>query len=84
MLFTTNSLIGVLHSPPLKKCVKKIKSWNVKKENLFERSELFSFSGMAWFLAIFSAAAAFFASFYLLKKKRKSLSGLRTIINQYY
>jgi len=70
--------------PPLKKCVKKIKSWNVKKENLFERSELFSFSGMAWFLAIFSAAAAFFASFFLLKKKRKSLSGLRTIINQYY
>jgi len=22
--------------PPLKKCVKKIKPWNVKKENLFE------------------------------------------------
>jgi hypothetical protein len=25
--------------PPLKKCVKKIKTWNVKKENLFELDE---------------------------------------------
>jgi len=32
--------------PPLKKCVKKINACNVKKENLFERSELFSFSVM--------------------------------------
>jgi len=36
--------------PPLKKCVKKINSWSVKKENLFDsrqrRDELFSFSGM--------------------------------------
>jgi len=30
----------------LKKCVNKISTWNVKKENLFERRELFSFSGM--------------------------------------
>jgi hypothetical protein len=42
-----------------------------------EASELFSFSGMAWFLAIFSSAAAFFAYFFLLKKKSKSQPGLR-------
>jgi len=65
--------------PPLIKCVKKIAVWSVKKENLFERSELFSFSGIQRFLAILSAAAAFFAHFFLLKKKSKSQPGLRAI-----
>lgn len=67
--------------PPLRKYVKKINSYKVKKENMFDPpagGELFSFSGMNLFLVILSEAAAcpaaqsdrhFLLTFFCCRKK---------------